>query len=294
MVDSTADMRQDDLYAREPREPSVERRVGPRDRSMDRHSDRSAGGPFRAGPPPPGANFRGSPADSRDHGDKRTRGGRERGSLEDVRYPPDAPGPGGGGGPGPDPHAELRPERLMRGHHGGPPTKHIADSYSDQYGSSPKSGGGGDGRPGTQQQHGRLRDDYSEQERYPPDRSPRQSQHLDPSSAVAKTARTRRKLESMLRNDSLSSDPSDCVRPPPPKPHKHKKGKKQRQASLSSSDDEIQTTPECTSCDEQEIESESVSEKGRCPHLIHAIYYSENYYVLNRCGTVMFQDSKID
>ncbi len=36
----------------------------------------------------------------------------------------------------------------------------------------------------------------------------------------------------------------------------------QRQASLSSSDEEIQTTPECTSCDEPEIESESVSEKG--------------------------------
>ena len=61
---------------------------------------------------------------------------------------------------------------------------------------------------------------------------------------------------------SLSSDPSDCVRPPPPKPHKHKKGKRFRQASLSSSDDEIVTTPECTSCDEPEIESESVSEKG--------------------------------
>ena len=90
-------------------------------------------------------------------------------------------------------------------------------------------------------------------------------QHLDPSSAVTKTTKSRRnKMESMLRNDSLSSDPSDCVRPPPPKPHKHKRGKKQRQRSLSSSDDEIRSTPECTSCDEQEIESESVSEKGRC------------------------------
>ncbi len=54
------------------------------------------------------------------------------------------------------------------------------------------------------------------------------SQHLDPSSAATggKSTRSRRKLDPMFRNDSLSSDPSDCVRPPPPKPHKHKKGKK--------------------------------------------------------------------
>ncbi|KAK6167619.1 hypothetical protein SNE40_021600 [Patella caerulea] len=82
--------------------------------------------------------------------------------------------------------------------------------------------------------------------------------HLDPSSAK----NNRKKLESMLRNDSLSSDPSDCVRPPPPKPHKHRRGKKQRQQSLSSSEDEIRSTPECSSCEELDLESESVSEKG--------------------------------
>ncbi|XP_060601574.1 regulating synaptic membrane exocytosis protein 1-like isoform X2 [Ruditapes philippinarum] len=88
-------------------------------------------------------------------------------------------------------------------------------------------------------------------------------QHLDPNSAVAKTSRSnRRKLESIMRNDSLSSDPSDCVRPPPPKPHKHKRGKKQRQHSVSSSDEEIRSTPECSSCEELDLESESVSEKG--------------------------------
>jgi len=89
-------------------------------------------------------------------------------------------------------------------------------------------------------------------------------QHLDPNSAVAKSSRSnRKKLETMFRNDSLSSDPSDCVRPPPPKPHKHKRGKKQRQHSVSSSDEEIRSTPECSSCEEPDIESESVSEKGR-------------------------------
>ena len=117
--------------------------------------------------------------------------------------------------------------------------------------------------------------------------------------------------------DSLSSDQSECIRPPPPKPHKHKRQQQQqnqqqqqqsqqqqnqqqnqlpsqqqqqqfraggpdydpyscppdfgsrsgfsriRPYGVSSSDDEIRSTPECTSCGEEEIESESVSEKGR-------------------------------
>ncbi|XP_070533508.1 regulating synaptic membrane exocytosis protein 2-like isoform X5 [Ptychodera flava] len=91
-------------------------------------------------------------------------------------------------------------------------------------------------------------------------------QHLDPSSAAMRKSRrdTSRKADvMMIRNDSLSSDQSECVRPPPPKPHKHKKGsRKARQFSLSSSEEEIRSTPECTSCEDVEIESESVSEKG--------------------------------
>uniref|UniRef100_W5MT71 Regulating synaptic membrane exocytosis 2 n=1 Tax=Lepisosteus oculatus TaxID=7918 RepID=W5MT71_LEPOC len=87
-----------------------------------------------------------------------------------------------------------------------------------------------------------------------------QPHHLDPSSAVRKTKRE--KMETMLRNDSLSSDQSESIRPPPPKPHKTKKGGKMRQVSLSSSEEELATTPEYTSCDDVEIESESVSEKG--------------------------------
>uniref|UniRef100_A0A9J8BJ44 Regulating synaptic membrane exocytosis 2 n=1 Tax=Cyprinus carpio carpio TaxID=630221 RepID=A0A9J8BJ44_CYPCA len=85
-------------------------------------------------------------------------------------------------------------------------------------------------------------------------------QHLDPVSAVRKSKRE--KMESMLRNDSLSSDQSESVRPPPPKPHKTKRGGKMRQVSLSSSEEELATTPEYTSCEDVEIESESVSEKG--------------------------------
>ena len=135
-----------------------------------------------------------------------------------------------------------------------------------------------------------------------------------------KTTTNRRKLDSSFRNDSLSSDQSECLqqqRPPPPKPHKHKqKGMagsngqsasqsnsasqqsltsqqqvqqyqssqqrehQQRQAphqnvyssgprpfGVSSSDEEIRSTPECTSCGEEEMESESVSEKGRPPFI---------------------------
>uniref|UniRef100_A0A8C9TW83 Regulating synaptic membrane exocytosis 2 n=1 Tax=Scleropages formosus TaxID=113540 RepID=A0A8C9TW83_SCLFO len=87
-----------------------------------------------------------------------------------------------------------------------------------------------------------------------------QQHHLDPGSAERKSKRE--KMESMLRNDSLSSDQSESVRPPPPRPHKPKKGGKMRQVSLSSSEEELATTPEYTSCEDVEIESESVSEKG--------------------------------
>ncbi|MEQ2236164.1 Regulating synaptic membrane exocytosis protein 2 [Ilyodon furcidens] len=99
----------------------------------------------------------------------------------------------------------------------------------------------------------------------------RQQHHLDPNSAVRKTKRE--KMESMLRNDSLSSDQSESVRPPPPKPHKTKKGGKMRQVSLSSSEEELATTPEYTSCEDVEIESESVSEKGRSQHTTSLSFY---------------------
>ncbi|XP_031214574.1 regulating synaptic membrane exocytosis protein 2 isoform X47 [Mastomys coucha] len=102
----------------------------------------------------------------------------------------------------------------------------------------------------------------------------RKQHHLDPSSAVRKTKRE--KMETMLRNDSLSSDQSESVRPPPPRPHKSKKGGKMRQVSLSSSEEELASTPEYTSCDDVEIESESVSEKGdmESSWLEHASWHS--------------------
>ncbi|KAK6293613.1 hypothetical protein J4Q44_G00359390 [Coregonus suidteri] len=71
----------------------------------------------------------------------------------------------------------------------------------------------------------------------------------------------REKAERMLRNDSLSSDQSESLRPPPPRPYKSKRGGAgKRQTSVSSSEEEGGTTPEYSSCEDAEIES--VSERG--------------------------------
>ncbi|XP_045699911.1 regulating synaptic membrane exocytosis protein 1 isoform X16 [Phyllostomus hastatus] len=88
----------------------------------------------------------------------------------------------------------------------------------------------------------------------------RKQSRLDPSSAVLLRKAKREKAEIMLRNDSLSSDQSESVRPP--KPHRPKRGGKKRQMSVSSSEEEGVSTPEYTSCEDVELESESVSEKG--------------------------------
>ncbi|XP_026641497.1 regulating synaptic membrane exocytosis protein 1 isoform X23 [Microtus ochrogaster] len=90
----------------------------------------------------------------------------------------------------------------------------------------------------------------------------RKQGRLDPGSAVLLRKAKREKAESMLRNDSLSSDQSESVRPSPPKPHRPKRGGKRRQMSVSSSEEEGVSTPEYTSCEDVELESESVSEKG--------------------------------
>ena len=80
---------------------------------------------------------------------------------------------------------------------------------------------------------------------------------LDPH--IVRGVTNRRKMDPSFRNDSLSSDQSEYqTRPPPPRPHKHRKIKHQH--SISSSDEEIRSTPDCTSCGE-EFESESISEK---------------------------------
>ncbi|XP_026144215.1 regulating synaptic membrane exocytosis protein 2 isoform X1 [Carassius auratus] len=78
-----------------------------------------------------------------------------------------------------------------------------------------------------------------------------QQHHLDP------------KMDIILRNDSLSSDQSESVRPPPPRPYRSKRlGKLRTMGSFSSSEEELATTPEYTSCEDVELESESFSDKG--------------------------------
>uniref|UniRef100_A0AAR2KLB7 Regulating synaptic membrane exocytosis 1a n=1 Tax=Pygocentrus nattereri TaxID=42514 RepID=A0AAR2KLB7_PYGNA len=87
-----------------------------------------------------------------------------------------------------------------------------------------------------------------------------QPSHLEPGSAAMLRKTKREKAESMLRNDSLSSDQSESLRPPPPRPYKSKRGSNKRQMSVSSSEEEGGSTPEYTSCEDVDIES--VSERG--------------------------------
>ncbi|XP_073668830.1 regulating synaptic membrane exocytosis protein 2 isoform X5 [Paramisgurnus dabryanus] len=105
-----------------------------------------------------------------------------------------------------------------------------------------------------------------------------QQHHLDPSSAMR-----RNKMDSMLRNDSLSSDQSESVRPPPPRPHRSRRiGKLRTMGIFSSSEEELATTPEYTSCEDVELESESISEKGHIQRgkrkTIEQTYFSDANY----------------
>uniref|UniRef100_A0A672RAU2 Regulating synaptic membrane exocytosis 1 n=1 Tax=Sinocyclocheilus grahami TaxID=75366 RepID=A0A672RAU2_SINGR len=105
-----------------------------------------------------------------------------------------------------------------------------------------------------------------------------QPSHLDPGSAALLRKSKRQKAESMLRNDSLSSDQSESLRPPPPRPYKSKRGGNKRQMSVSSSEEEAGSTPEYTSCEDVEIES--VSERGDwecCPLGPTAWHVSHSY-----------------
>ena len=82
--------------------------------------------------------------------------------------------------------------------------------------------------------------------------------------------RLRRREMASIHADSLSSDPSDCARPPPPKPHKPRRVKNNgnnkppapahgKTNDFSSSEDEMRST---TSCGD-DLESESIiSELG--------------------------------
>uniref|UniRef100_A0A672RB69 Regulating synaptic membrane exocytosis 1 n=1 Tax=Sinocyclocheilus grahami TaxID=75366 RepID=A0A672RB69_SINGR len=116
-----------------------------------------------------------------------------------------------------------------------------------------------------------------------------QPSHLDPGSAALLRKSKRQKAESMLRNDSLSSDQSESLRPPPPRPYKSKRGGNKRQMSVSSSEEEAGSTPEYTSCEDVEIESHPVtwqpSKEG--DHLIGRITLSKRTAMPKEAGALL-------
>lgn len=87
-----------------------------------------------------------------------------------------------------------------------------------------------------------------------------------PNKGLTRTPRDKGE-DNLLRKDSQSSDQSESLRPPPQRTYKSKRGVNKRQMSISSSEEEGGSTPEYTSC--EDVDMESVSEKGqsdRCAH----------------------------
>ncbi|XP_050718371.1 uncharacterized protein LOC126999677 isoform X3 [Eriocheir sinensis] len=198
----------------------------------------------------------------------------ERGAGESGRPARGRATSEGGEGPPPSPHARERPVpppegfrsfeqqrppgpdiRVERGYGGG--GGYGGPGYGpNRY--SPNLGGAGGSSP----MEGSSPGPASLEGSSPHPEDTRRS-HLDPSAGALGRPHGRRRTDPVMRNDSVSSDQSECVRPPPPKPHKSRsRGRKPRQRSLSSSDEEVRSTPEYTSCEEPEAESEGVSEKG--------------------------------
>ncbi|XP_076158025.1 regulating synaptic membrane exocytosis protein 2 isoform X2 [Alosa pseudoharengus] len=115
-----------------------------------------------------------------------------------------------------------------------------------------------------------------------------QPHHLDPSSAMRRTSRDGKAADGMLRNDSLSSDQSESVvRPSPPRAHRSKHmGKMRQTGSFSSSEEELATTPEYTSCEDVELESELIwqraghSQRGKRHTNEHETFFLDTTYGL--------------
>jgi hypothetical protein len=154
---------------------------------------------------------------------------------------------------------ERQPERLMGGGmEGGRMGPRPRGNYGGSGDSEPTRSGG----VSPSRRPGGYRDErLLSASRYPEPQLRRH--HLDPSMAATRTSATatnRQPLGQTPRTDSLSSDPSDTTRGASV-PRRSRRSR-HRQGSLSSSDDELQTTSECTSCEDQEAESESFSERG--------------------------------
>lgn len=147
------------------------------------------------------------------------------------------------------PPMERHPERLMRGgYRGGGGHLEMCDKYS----------GGGRHSKGSSQRGAVVA---------PHDGGhlvEANVHHLEPQTTSSAFHGGRPQMVDPVRTDSVNSDPSDCSGRPV-KAHHHSRHHRhhKRHSSASSSDDASQTTPEGTSCDEVEMESESISEKGQ-------------------------------
>ncbi|CDQ91806.1 unnamed protein product [Oncorhynchus mykiss] len=169
-------------------------------------------------------------------------------------------GGGGGGNMGDVPENRLR---RGGGGGGGEPDRKASVENHRAYSMDRTVGGGGGGGMGQgpqggspllkqNQNHGPFNHLVVAHER-----------QLDPNSQAAMMHKARREKpgDSLLRKDSQSSDQSESLRPPPPRPYKSKRGVNKRQMSISSSEEEGASTPEYTSC--EDVDMESVSEKGQ-------------------------------
>lgn len=100
--------------------------------------------------------------------------------------------------------------------------------------------------------------------RYQDHKSKLTSQFLSTSSLSGKAPLLSGGIEPFVGNESFSSDQSECIRPSPPRPHRARlRGGRQFRMykSLSSSEDEVRSTPELSTEDDFDLESESISEK---------------------------------
>uniref|UniRef100_A0A4W5QZT9 Regulating synaptic membrane exocytosis 1 n=1 Tax=Hucho hucho TaxID=62062 RepID=A0A4W5QZT9_9TELE len=180
-------------------------------------------------------------------------------------------GGGGGGNMGDVPENRLR---RGGGGGGGEPDRKASLENHRAYSMDRTVGGGGGGVMGLgpqggppllkqNQNHGPLQPSGGgpRPAGWDPPKGPHPSQ-LDPNSqeAMMHKARREKSRDSLLRKDSQSSDQSESLHPPPPRQYKSKRGVNKRQMSISSSEEEGASTPEYTSC--EDVDMESVSEKG--------------------------------
>lgn len=148
------------------------------------------------------------------------------------------------------PPMERHPERLMRGGNRGGHLE-TCEKFSGRHSKGSSSSQRGVvapidiGQQGLMEAHNSMR-------------------HLEPRTSTSSSfPGSRQQMMDPVRTDSVNSDPSDCSGRPHKSHHARRTNRHKRHSSASSSDDGTQTTPEGTSCDEVEIESESISEKGQ-------------------------------